>query len=191
MLEQPDPADVAQLVTTVAANIKALRAQKGWSLGQLATQAGVGKSTLSMLEAGKANPSIETLWAVAAALGVPFGLIIEPRPPEVRIVRNGEGVKVAAEASEIMVRLLSSSHRRGTFEVYVMEGEPGEAHHADAHIKGCIEHIMVLTGRMSVGPTDAPANLAAGDLAVFAGDEAHVYEPLEPGTRAVMVMDYE
>lgn len=109
------------------------------SLNELSQQAGIGKSTLSMLESGRANPSIETLWAIASALGVPFGHLIEPRSPDVRVVRSGAGIKVQAEAAALTVHMLTSSHRRRTFEVYVMQSEPGPVHEADGHILGTIE----------------------------------------------------
>ena len=180
--------DAGQLVSVVAVNI---REKKGWSLSELASNAGIGKSTLSMLEAGKGNPSIETLWAICAALGIPFGQLIQARVPEVRVVRAGEGVKVASESEEVLVRLLNSGSRRGTYELYVMETEEGSVLHGEPHIKGTVENVLVITGRMRAGPMGALVNLSAGDLAVFPADVPHVYETLEPGSRTVMVMDYE
>ena len=192
MLNESGPPQAAtDLVSVVADNIRTLRGRAGLTLSELAAKAGVGKSTLSMLESGNANPSIETLWAIAAALGVPFARIIERRAPDVRVVRAGEGVRVDAEDAAFHVRLLTSSNRRGSFEIYVIDSEPGSAHEAAPHIKGAVEHILVLRGRMRVGPADAPVEVGAGDLATFAGDDHHVYETLEPGTRAVMIMDYD
>ena len=62
------PKDAAALVSVVAQNIRSRRTARGLSLGELAALAGVGKSTLSMLEAGKGNPSIETLLATNALI---------------------------------------------------------------------------------------------------------------------------
>ena len=52
------------------------------------------------------------------------------------------------------------------------------------------EHLLVTAGRMEVGPLDAPVTLAPGDLASFAADVPHAYRGLEPGSAAVLVMDY-
>ena len=52
------------------------------------------------------------------------------------------------------------------------------------------EHLLVTAGRMEVGPLDAPVELGPGDLATFAADVAHAYRALEPGSAAVLVMDY-
>lgn len=139
------------LVSVVAENIRRLRVRQSISLSELAARAGLGKSTLSPLESGKGNPSIETLWTVAAALGVPVGQLIEPAKPTVRVLRAGEGVQVDAAHSDFHAFLLTSSNRRCAFELYV-------------------------------GP---------GDLVTFAGDVRHHYETLEPGTRSMLLMEYD
>ena len=191
MLNLTNPRDAADLVSVVADNVRHLRDRRGLSLTELAQRAGIGKSTLSMLEGGKANPSIETLWAIASALGVPFSHIIEPRQPGVRLIRADQGTRIDAEDAAFCVRLLASSERRGTFEFYVIDCEPGAIHDAREHIKGAVEYIYVLRGRLRVGPTDSVVEVQVGELAIFAGDRDHQYEALEPGTRAVMLMNYQ
>ncbi len=182
--------DAAALVSVVAANIRRLRERAGLSLGGLAGAAGVGKSTLSLLETGNANPSIETLWAVARALGVPFGQLLEPAVPDVRVVRAGEGVRLEAEDAPFRSRLLAASPRRGSTELYALESEPGRPRLAQPHLAGVVEHLLVVAGAMRAGPCESPVELGPGDLASFDGDVAHLYEATEPGTRAVLWMDY-
>ena len=184
------PRDSSELVSVVADNVKWLRERSGMTLSELASKAGIGKSTLSMVEAGKANPSIETLWAIASALNIPVGQIIEARAPEVRIVRAGEGIQIDAEDAELFARLLVSTHRRSAIELYVLEAEPGRVHEARAHIKGAVEHIYCLSGRLRVGPQSSPEIVEPGDLATFAGDQPHLYEALAADTRAIMLMAY-
>ncbi len=190
MLNADRPGDAAVIVARVAENVRNMRNRNGLSLSELATRAGVSKSTLSQLESGSANPSIETLWAIASALGVPFAQILEPREPEVRVVRRGEGIRIDAEDATFHARLLGSRSGRGAFEVYVLSCEPGTAHVARPHIKGAIEHLYMLEGRLLVGPIDAAVEIEEGDLASFAADGEHRYEALTPGTRAVLIMDY-
>ncbi|MCG8421736.1 MAG: helix-turn-helix domain-containing protein [Proteobacteria bacterium] len=186
------PTGAAALVEVVATNVRALRGQIGMSLSELAHTAGIGKSTLSMLESGNANPSIETLWAIAAALGVPLGQLIEPRAPDVRVVRAGEGIRIDSEdVISLHSELLISSNRRVTFEFYSMELEPGEVREAAPHNRGVVEYVFVTAGRLRVGPEASPVVLNTGDLASFAADTRHVYESLEPGTRAILLMEYQ
>jgi quercetin dioxygenase-like cupin family protein len=44
---------------------------------------------------------------------------------------------------------------------------------------------------MRTGPADAPVELGPGDYATFRGDVPHLYEALEPGTWAVLVMEHQ
>src|ERR1044071_8834266 len=69
-------ADASDFVRAVAANIRSLRRDAGLTLAELAAASNLGKSTLAQLESGRANPSVETLWAIAAALKVPFSRLV-------------------------------------------------------------------------------------------------------------------
>src|SRR3954451_9630370 len=65
-----------ELNAIVAATLTRLRPRETLSLGALATRSGVGKATLSRLEAGQGNPTIETLYALADALSVSLGDLV-------------------------------------------------------------------------------------------------------------------
>ena len=183
------PGDHTDLVAVVAENIRKLREKRKISLSQLAQSAGIGKSTLSQLESGVGNPSIETLWAIASALGVPFHAIVTAARPKVCVVRAGGGIQIDAEEAAIHSHLLTSHTQRGTFEFYVIEAEPGRVHRARAHFKGSVEYIYLLRGRLRVGPADGQIELKPGDLAWFGADVEHVYEAVRK-SRYVMIVAY-
>src|SRR5256885_15741486 len=68
-------------IAVIAASIRRERERAGLSLSELAKRAGIAKSTLSQLESGLGNPSVETLWALGGALGVPFSRLGDPPHP--------------------------------------------------------------------------------------------------------------
>src|SRR6185369_11849453 len=84
-------------LAAIAAALRFERERAGLSLSELARRAGLAKSTLSQLEAGAGNPSVETLWALGVALNVPFSQLVEPPAPQVRVVRAGEGPRVPSD----------------------------------------------------------------------------------------------
>jgi transcriptional regulator with XRE-family HTH domain len=183
-------AGVDAFVRSVAANVRALRLDAGLTLSELATQAGLGKSTLAQLESGKANPSVETLWALAAALRVPFARLVEETHPALQVVHKDDVAPMHSdEAAGWTGRMLAAAHRRGPFDLYVLDLEAGGARHAEAHHAGVIEYLVVVEGRMRAGPQSGPVELAAGDLATFSADVPHVYEAIET-THAVLLMSY-
>lgn len=191
MRNESTGADAAQLVSVVAENIRTLRTIRGLSLSELAQKAHIGKSTLSMLESGNANPSVETLWAIAAALDIPFSHLIEKRAPDVRLIRAGEGIRVASEDANHVSHLVATSPRRCTFDMYVVDSQPGTVRQAKPHTRGTVEHVFVIKGRMRLGPEESLVELGPGDAASFAGDTPHQYEALESHTRCIMIMAYE
>ncbi len=181
---------VDTFVRTVAANVRALRMQADMTLADLASEAGLGKSTLAQLESGKGNPSVETLWAIAAALQVPFARIVEETRPSLRVVRAADVPPMhSAETPGWAGRLLTASHGRGTFDLYALDLEKGAVRHADAHHAGVLEHLVVVVGRLRAGPQDGPVLLEAGDMLTFGSDVPHVYEALET-THCVLLMAY-
>lgn len=191
MLESTEShTDAAELRARIARTVGELRARSGRSLADLAAAAGIGKSTLHAIESGDANPGIETLWSLARALGVPFGDLLDPPTPVVRVVRSGEAPRVLSEASTMQAHLLASTGHAARIELYDLHLEPGPTRDADAHIDGTVEHVFVTSGALRVGPLSTPIDLYAGDLATFPGDGAHRYEALEPATRAVLLIEY-
>jgi transcriptional regulator with XRE-family HTH domain len=191
VFDERDPqADVAELRARVARTVAELRARSGRSLADLAAAAGIGKSTLHAIESGDANPGIETLWALAGALGVPFGDLLDPPTPVVRVVRAGDAPRVASEASTMQAYLLASTGHGARIELYDLHLQPGRVRDADGHTAGTVEHVLVTSGSLRVGPADAPVDLEVGDLATFPGDRSHRYEALASDTRAVLLIEY-
>src|SRR5918997_2729986 len=181
---------VDAFVRSVADNIRNLRLQAGLTLAELATAAGLGKSTLAQLESGKGNPSVETLWAIAAALKVPFARIVDEVQPALRVVRASDVPPMhSAETPGWAGRLLTASHARGTFDLYALALDAGAVRHADPHHAGVVEHVIVVVGHLRAGPQTGPVELAAGDLVSFAADVPHVYEAIET-VHAVLLMAY-
>lgn len=54
-------------------NIRALRTARSWSIAELAHRANLAAPNLNNVELGKANPKLDTLAAIARALGVGVG----------------------------------------------------------------------------------------------------------------------
>jgi transcriptional regulator with XRE-family HTH domain len=180
----------ASPLPTIAAALRRERERAGLSLTELARRAGIAKSTLSQLESGAGNPSVETLWSLGVALGVPFSRLVEPPAPTVRVIRAGEGPRVRSDHADFTGTLLSAGPPHARRDLYLLELEPGTGREAQPHTPGSIEHLVVAAGRIRTGPASDPVELGPGDYVTFAGDLPHRYEALAPGTVAVLVMEH-
>ncbi|WP_411815707.1 helix-turn-helix domain-containing protein [Gordonia sp. SND2] len=174
----------------VAAALKRERARAGISLAELARRAGIGKSTLSQLESGEGNPSVETLWALSVALGIQFSALVDAPRPTVEVIRLGEGATISAgEADHYSATLLSAARHGTRRDAYLIRAEPGRPRVSEPHARGVVEHVVLCSGRASVGPTEAPVELSPGDYVNYPGDIEHIFDALEEGTIAVLLSE--
>jgi transcriptional regulator with XRE-family HTH domain len=177
-----------ETVKAIAGNVRRLRTARGLSAAALARESGVARATLAELEAGRANPTVETLYGLARVLGVTFAdLLVPADAPPVHVVRAGEGPQVPGAV--VQARLLrQASVERVRVEMYEMRVVAGEPRHADAHQPGVVEQLLVHEGRLRVGPETGPVELGAGDFAVFEASVPHVYEALGGDVSAALVI---
>lgn len=187
MADSESPSGIVDLVSM---SLRRERARTGLSLTELAKRAGVAKSTLSQLENGTGNPSLETLWAIGTALGVPLSRLIDPPQSDIKVIRAGEGAVMHAEHDSYAAAMLASCPPGARRDIYRASAEPGRAHLARAHAPGTIEHVIVGGGRALVGPQGETVELGLGDYVRYPGDGPHVFDALEPGTFGIFVMEH-
>ncbi|ADX45595.1 helix-turn-helix domain protein [Paracidovorax avenae ATCC 19860] len=181
---------LASPIDLLASAVRRERERLGLSVSELAKRARIAKSTLSQLEAGSGNPSLETLWALATALGVQVTRLIAEPLADVHVVRANEGVALASEQANYAATLLAVCPAGMQRDLYRLAVQPGEPRASDSHLPGTVEHVVLCSGRARVGPAGRPVELAPGDYARYAADARHVFEALEPNTTAVLLIEH-
>ncbi|WP_420041302.1 helix-turn-helix domain-containing protein [Gordonia sp. MP11Mi] len=174
----------------VAASLKRERSRAGISLAELARRAGIGKSTLSQLESGDGNPSIETLWSLSVALGIQFSALVDAPRPLVEVIRLGDGPTIGASEADSYTATLLSAARPGTRrDAYLIRADRGRPRLSQPHARGVVEHVVLCSGRADVGPTESPVRLEPGDYLNYPGDVEHTFDALADGTIAVLLSE--
>jgi transcriptional regulator with XRE-family HTH domain len=186
----PAPPALPDVIALIAASIRRERDRAGMSLSELARRAGIAKSTLSQLESGTGNPSLETLWALGVALGVPFSRLVDPPRPGVRVIRAGEGPVTYSERASYAATLLASCPPGARRDIYRVQAQPGGPRMSEPHMPGTIEHVVLGTGRALAGPAGEPVELGPGDYVVYPGDVPHLFDGLDADTTAVFVLEH-
>jgi transcriptional regulator with XRE-family HTH domain len=159
------------------------------SLSALAARAGLAKSTLSQLEAGRGNPNIETLWAIATALEIPFSALFESALAHSHLIRAGEGVEIAAGEADFTTVLLDKSPPDRRRDLYRVMLAPGAPRHSAPHPRGTVEHAFLCSGRVRLGPEGQTEDIGPGDYFRYCADVAHSYEALEGAALLLLVME--
>lgn len=174
-------------VELVAGNLRRLRSAAGLSLAALAERSGVAKGTISELERGHGNPTIETLFALAYALNATLADFVgDPGTPDAKVVRSMN--RPFIEGQPLDARLLHRSQQnRLVLEVYELLIHPDAAQHAGPHRPGVMEHLYVIEGQATVGPEVAPVHLGCSDYAVYSADVPHRYAS-NLGARVLLIM---
>lgn len=173
----------------IAHSLRRERESAGISVSELARRAGISKATVSQLESGAGNPSVETLWAIGDALGVPFSTLVDERTTAPRLIRLGDHAGVPSSASPYLATLLSAAAPGTRRDIYLIQAEPGEPRRSLPHRAGTTEHVVLVSGEALIGPAESPELLQPGDYLSYPGDAPHIFESRVDGTSAVLISE--
>ncbi len=169
--------DTGALSSAVGQRVAELRKDRGLSLSALAAAAGIGKGSLSELEAGDRNPTLATLYALAGQLEVPLASLL------------GDEIGTSIVAGGLTHHLIDVRRTPTTTrETYRIEGEADAARHSPAHGPGVTEHIVVTEGRIRAGQIGAEADGGPGQVLTWVSDQPHTYRVLEAPFAGVLVI---
>lgn len=161
----------SSIAASVGAQIRLRREQRGMSAAELARRSNVSKATLSGLESGRSNPTIDTLDSVAIALGISLADLLVGSPPrEALVVRATEAADEGPQRE--LLRRVSGGHQ---LEIWRLRLPAHTGFDGVPHAPGTLEHLVVAAGTLSAGPVDDLVELGPGDLVAFPGDVAHSY----------------
>jgi transcriptional regulator with XRE-family HTH domain len=172
----PEDTEPAGLSGALARTVAALRAERGWSLDNLAGRSGVSKGVLVAVEQGRSNPNLATLARVADAFGVPVTRLLEGADESVVRISGPDEAKVLwrskAGGSGTIV---AATPPPWAAELWRWVLEPGDAFGGDAHAAATRELAWVESGRLTLTVAGQRYELGPGECARFPGDLAHGY----------------
>jgi transcriptional regulator with XRE-family HTH domain len=172
----------------LAANLRRARTERGLSLSELARRSTIGKATLSQLEAGTGNPTIETVFSLSRALELPISdLLDHRRPAGLTVVRAAEVEPLSGEAVDLrLLRRLEVDS--AVVEVYDQRVRPEGRQNSLGHVG--VEHTVVQVGRLGVDVDGEQVELDAGDYIAFDAHAPHSYAALDGPVRSVLLLQY-
>src|SRR5512140_1274964 len=180
------------LTPVVGGNLRRLRGQRGLSLERLSQISGVSRAMLGQIELGQSAPTINVLWKISSALGVPFSALITARgSPGPHVLRAEQAKLLTSHDGSFSSRALFPFDEPRRVEFYELRLAPGGAERADAHNPGTIENLVVAKGIVEIEVASRKEQLGRGDAIVFEADVPHVYRNrAERETIMYLVMTY-
>lgn len=170
-------------IETPGAALKALRLERGWTLNEVSIRTGVPTSTLSKIENGKTEITMDRLLRISVALEVNIADLFAAPATEFRsgergrrsITHLGDGNLVKSPYGEYCYHAQDLLEKRASPLVAEIRArtiqEFGELHR---HIGD--EFLYVLEGELALHTdTYAPLNLKAGESIYFDSEMGHAY----------------
>lgn len=157
----------------IAANLHRLRTERGLSLGKLAELSGVSKVMLSQVERGESNPTINTLWKIAAGLRVSYTNLIDEQIEVPSVIRKEESALVDHEGYRVYH--YSTANPARDFEFFNSELDPHKEFTSEGHGVNTHEYALVTKGEMILLYGGEEYCLREGDFIHFDCTQPHTY----------------
>lgn len=172
----------------LAKNIIELRKKRNWSQKDLSDYAKIPRSTITYIESGTGNPTLQVLVSIASALHVGVDeLLSQPRsatrlykPEDFKVQKRSKG---NANITKLLPDRIQGIEidRINMNASAVFEGQP--------HLQGTKEYLYVIAGEITVSVDNVSFTVTAGHLLAFQGDQPHTYRATsQEGGEAVSVV---
>ena len=198
---QDTPFDTASdLNDRIAQRVRDLRAERGLSLGALATQCGVSRSMISLIERGEASPTAVVLERLATGLNVTLASLFDtPRPtsePVARLAnqaswRDPHSGYVRRNVSPMFASSMAGSHVTSPIQIVEVSfpAKARVAYETAAREPQVHQQVWVLEGAIDVTVGDEPCRLKFGDcLALVLDRPVTFHNPTRKVARYAVVI---
>ncbi|MFJ8079498.1 helix-turn-helix domain-containing protein [Streptomyces sp. NPDC096205] len=149
----------------LGARLAELRAERGWSLGELAERSGISRSTLSRAERAEISPTASQLNRLCAVYGRTMSQLLseveaEPAP----VLRSADQPVWEDPAAGFVRRSVSPPHAGLRGELVEGRLAPGaDLAYDRPPVPGLEQHIWLLEGELEVTAQEVTHALGAGD----------------------------
>ncbi len=159
----------------IAENLKRLRTERNFSLGQLSELCAVSKVMLAQIEKGETNPTINTLWKIANGLKVPYTKILEQQEHEASIVTKAETDSFASDDGHYRIFCYYPNTPARNFELFQLELDSGYSYTSVGHSEKSEEYVMVVEGELTLTVNNQSYVLHPDDTMSFVASAQHIY----------------
>ena len=182
------PPEIDRTVSEIGAKLAKARADRGWSLAQLAERAGISTAAVHKIEKSGMTPTIASLMKIASALGKSVGYFVEEpdatRP--VTVVRRDQRTRLYTSKEGLVLENISGRYgpfwvagAEATLEPFADSGPVPMSHPGE-------ELVLVIEGQMRFVIDDEPFDLDAGDSIHFRTVREHSWaNPTDEPVRAI------
>lgn len=181
----------ASIDRRIAQRLKSLRAERGWSLDELAGRSDVSRATLSRLENADVSPTASVLGKLAAAYGLTISRLMHMVEDDFAPLIRREAQPVWSDpATGFKRRSVSPPAQTLAAEVLECTLEPGTRIAYDQPPRRGLEHHLLLTeGRLDITVDGTNHALHPGDCLRYQLFAASTFAtPADSGAKYILVV---
>lgn len=162
----------AELLRSVGRRIRVRRVERGHTLQTVAKQTGVSAAMLSLVERGKATPSVGTLVAISSVLDLHIPeLLGKPSRNDRSVTRLAEQTLMKT-LNGVFHRVITDDPARG-FQMTLNQYSRGSANSPEPITHEGVEYGLVLNGKLEVTVDGDKHLLGPGDLISYRSSQPH------------------
>jgi transcriptional regulator with XRE-family HTH domain len=145
-------------------------------LSELAEQSGVAKSIISQIERNETNPTLATIWRLSQALDISIErvLSISDDEPFIDKTIRGDTPALTSDDGKVKLNIIGWIKTVEWLQWYDVEAQAGGVLESDAHQRGSIESLSVISGEMEVEVAGIIQTAKAGETLRYRCDRPHI-----------------
>ncbi len=178
------------ITLVIGNNLKKLRNERSLSLGQLSKLSDVSKMMLSQIERGKSNPTINTIWKIAAGLSIPYTLLFEQPTSETQVITREDAIHQCSEDGNYKHFCYYPNTPVRNFELFQMELEVNGKYCSLGHPEKSEEYILVFAGELILEVDGKEHQLSSNNTITFDAAKEHSYTNNCNNTVKAVIINY-
>jgi len=176
-------------IVDVGQRLRAIRAEHGLTIRDLARRSGLNVNTLSMIENGKASPSVETLQQLSLALEIPIAAFFEESSPPNKIAHYQASQRPSLTFAHGTLEDLGAGLPRRGAETFLVTLKPLSHSGEDFIVHTGRETVFCLEGQLTYTIEDQTFVLEPGDSLHFDAHLPHRWQNTgSVPTRSLLVL---
>jgi len=168
---------IDKIANNLAQNIIGLRKKRGLTQAALAKQAGATRASITLIESGHSNPTLEVLIKLSQALQVSIDELTGSPKAECQHIPASDIPIDRRSRNGVTLRKLLPDNIRAT-EMDEIHLEIGATMVGSPHVEGTKEYFTCIDGQITIGVLGQSYLLKKGDVLAFPGDKKHSYKNL-------------
>lgn len=159
----------------LAQNVVNLRVKRGITQAKLAELAEATRSSITLVESGSSNPTLEVLLKLSLALQVSIDELISSPRADCKLIQAEDVPTDRRSKDGALIRKLLPDKLSAT-EIDEICLEAGATLTGSPHVEGTKEYFTCVEGQISIGVLGQVFKLNKGDVFAFPGDVRHSYK---------------